>query len=505
MKVTVTTGDETRISTASAIDLAGSEDNRRTENGKERLVESASINKSLFVLAQCVEAISKKQSRIPYRESKMTRILSLGQNQGVTVMILNLAPVKSFHLDTLRYARFISEKYGHLLSLCSSLNFANRTKRIEVKEIENEPIFRGPPPPRSLASLNGSSIQRQPLRPLTNVSNTIVSEPTDKNPKPSKAFAVYSDLIKATSKITPRVDGTSRGSDHTRTTKILRPGDSSSLSGKTTTVSKARIEEMVERKVEEILAARALNEPTKPLVDDMSEQVQQRLAMLEQRIEKKEDSRSEGLTYLLMAKQHHVRGEELSALQMYKLALPYFPNNDKLRNKMLNLEKMRSKRLADHESTRTDPTSIFSQTCRKTTGRKRESDEYTDDVYSNDHDDYVDDEDGGFHYRPRARKMQKRTVRIFQDEGSHVLSTSMDPATSQLLQIINTRDLAQIKLLKGVGIRKAEAIVECLETLAGERIDRHDSPLITDLEQLGRLRGVGAKTVENMRLGLVQV
>ena len=85
INLAVTSGNETRTSTASAIDLAGSEDNRRTENGKERLVESASINKSLFVLAKCVEAISQKQ-RAPYRESKMTRILSLGQNNGMTVV-----------------------------------------------------------------------------------------------------------------------------------------------------------------------------------------------------------------------------------------------------------------------------------------------------------------------------------------------------------------------------------------------------------------------------------
>lgn len=75
----MTTGDEVRTSIASAIDLAGSEDNRRTQNGKERMVESASINKSLFTLAKCVEAISQKDARIPYRESKMTRILSLGK------------------------------------------------------------------------------------------------------------------------------------------------------------------------------------------------------------------------------------------------------------------------------------------------------------------------------------------------------------------------------------------------------------------------------------------
>ena len=178
MKIAITRGEQTTISTASAIDLAGSEDNRRTDNGKERLVESASINKSLFVLAQCVEAISKKQTRIPYRESKMTRILSLGQNNGLTIMILNLAPIRSYHLDTL-----------------SSLNFANRTKKIEVREVENEPVFKGCS--RAVPSFMGPSIHRQPLRPLASTVHNVAvramelaSKPGD---KPAKAFSVYSD------------------------------------------------------------------------------------------------------------------------------------------------------------------------------------------------------------------------------------------------------------------------------------------------------------------------
>lgn len=177
VKVTITSPTETRVSTASAIDLAGSEDNRRTGNGKDRMVESASINKSLFVLAQCVEAISKKQPRIPYRESKMTRILSLGQNNGLTVMILNLAPTKAFHLDTL-----------------SSLNFANRTKKIEVREVENEPIFKGPPRQPAGAAMTGPNLQRQPLRPLTHVVNVNLTAQRDaNNGKPAKAFDVYAD------------------------------------------------------------------------------------------------------------------------------------------------------------------------------------------------------------------------------------------------------------------------------------------------------------------------
>lgn len=70
VKVTQVSADSIRESTASAIDLAGSEDNRRTDNGKERLVESAAINKSLFVLSQCIDAISRGDRRIPFRESK---------------------------------------------------------------------------------------------------------------------------------------------------------------------------------------------------------------------------------------------------------------------------------------------------------------------------------------------------------------------------------------------------------------------------------------------------
>lgn len=91
VKVAQIEGDKVITSTASAIDLAGSEDNRRTENGKERLVESSAINKSLFVLAQCVEAISKKQARIPYRESKMT-VSNILNSSGAVPQCLTQPP-----------------------------------------------------------------------------------------------------------------------------------------------------------------------------------------------------------------------------------------------------------------------------------------------------------------------------------------------------------------------------------------------------------------------------
>ncbi|CAK7562572.1 MAG: hypothetical protein SEPTF4163_000420 [Sporothrix epigloea] len=234
VKVTQSTTDASgnvlavRESTASAIDLAGSEDNRRTDNGRERLVESAAINKSLFVLSQCVDAIARGEKRIPYRESKMTRILSLGQNNGITVMILNLAPVRSYHLDTL-----------------SSLTVSSRAKRIEVREIENEVVFKQLP--RSLASSTASSasssttslsssttitsvssagnrLARQPLRALTsNTHNIQTGNAASKatTDKPAKMFTVYTDCKSATAIIKAHSTATASTPDLSTTSTAL--------------------------------------------------------------------------------------------------------------------------------------------------------------------------------------------------------------------------------------------------------------------------------------------
>ncbi|KAK2972374.1 hypothetical protein RJ640_014432, partial [Escallonia rubra] len=74
------------------IDLAGNEDNRRTCNEGIRLQESAKINQSLFALSNVVYALNNNQPRVPYRESKLTRILqdSLGgTNRALMVACLN--------------------------------------------------------------------------------------------------------------------------------------------------------------------------------------------------------------------------------------------------------------------------------------------------------------------------------------------------------------------------------------------------------------------------------
>jgi len=505
INIAVTIGDETRITTASAIDLAGSEDNRRTENGKERLVESASINKSLFVLAKCVEAISNKQ-RAPYRESKMTRILSLGQNNGMTVMILNLAPVRSFHLDTL-----------------SSLNFANRTKKIEVREVENEPVFKGCP--RAVPSCSGPSMQRQPLKPLAStVHNATVhaTNPAKHGDKPTKAFFVYSDRARLSnssarprpSEIPKRATPIKRSSDAlsasalrpakrrspARPTQIARPQDA---------LSKESLDEIIEKKVADILAARVLDQPSIAPQPEISEQVQRRLELLEQKIEGKDDGREQGLTFLLMAKQHAVRGEDMSALRMYTPAKEYFPDNAKLDTKIQRLRKKLDEKKSQQQNvkplppkskTLQSPTS--SRTITKVSQRMSEDDECRDPPEPVSDVGY--ESAGSFKYRSKTKKKPraqpaKTSLRVFNDTAD--FSSAPTPRTKQLLDIVNTRDMARIRLLKGVGAKKAEAILEALCT-GEEDEDELQERKVQSLAELGRMRGVGAKTVENMRSGL---
>ncbi|KAL5045218.1 hypothetical protein BDW71DRAFT_184481 [Aspergillus fruticulosus] len=511
VKVAVTTGDKTHISTASAIDLAGSEDNRRTDNDKERMVESASINKSLFVLAQCVEAITKKHQRIPYRESKMTRILSLGQNNGLTVMILNLAPVRSYHLDTL-----------------SSLNFANRTKKIELREVENEPIFKGPPRPAARPSV---ASQRQPLRPLTasvNVNIAANKDASKTGDKPIKAFSVYADkphprtsaqFKKPEVPSRPSISSELPGLRSAKASRIAQPPKVPQKS-KQEDIS-ARIEELVEKKVEEILAVRAVSEKSRQIqVRELNEQVQRRLELLEQRIEGSEDSRAEGLSYLLMAKQHQGRDEDISALKMYQLALPFFPRNEKLAKKISNLKQRIQNR--SHQSigaasttapeTKKETGSMLSLPSSGKQGTKRPAAEDADADYE-DHDSYAPDSDDDFDLTVTSHIKRKKRAKTAKQTSPELDLVSVDaddsvpsPRTIHLLSIINSRDVSQIKLLKGVGVKKAEAIVDCLcemDQNPAEGCNEEKPVRINSLAELSKLKGVGVKTVQSMRTGVL--
>lgn len=102
------------------VDLAGSERLKRTGATGERAKEGISINCGLLALGNVISALgdkSKKALHVPYRDSKLTRLLqdSLGGNSQ-TVMIACVSPSDRDFMETL-----------------NTLKYANRARNIKNK------------------------------------------------------------------------------------------------------------------------------------------------------------------------------------------------------------------------------------------------------------------------------------------------------------------------------------------------------------------------------------
>ena len=107
------------------VDLAGSEKVGKTGASGQTLEEAKKINKSLTSLGMVINALSDgKSSHIPYRDSKLTRILqeSLGGNSRTT-LIVNCSP-SSYNYD----------------ETMSTLRFGERAKTIKQKAKINEEL-----------------------------------------------------------------------------------------------------------------------------------------------------------------------------------------------------------------------------------------------------------------------------------------------------------------------------------------------------------------------------
>jgi kinesin family protein 18/19 len=76
---------EIKIGKLSLIDLAGSERAKDTLNKGIRLIEGGNINRSLLTLGNCINALCEANEKgtkpyIPYRDSKLTRLLKVNTN-----------------------------------------------------------------------------------------------------------------------------------------------------------------------------------------------------------------------------------------------------------------------------------------------------------------------------------------------------------------------------------------------------------------------------------------
>ncbi|XP_052545163.1 kinesin-like protein KIF12 isoform X2 [Tympanuchus pallidicinctus] len=106
------------------VDLAGSERVKDTGSSGELSVEANNINRSLLALGHCISLLAKprgKRMHIPYRDSKLTRLLarSLG-GSGVTLMVACVSPSSRCLSETL-----------------STLHYASRARRVTTRPTAN--------------------------------------------------------------------------------------------------------------------------------------------------------------------------------------------------------------------------------------------------------------------------------------------------------------------------------------------------------------------------------
>ena len=117
---------QVKVGKLNLVDLAGSESVRITGATGERLEESKKINQSLSWLGNVIAALTdvKPRSHIPYRDSKLTRLLkdSLGGNCKTT-MLMMVSPAPEAFSET-----------------ASTLKFGMRAKRIKNDAKINEDV-----------------------------------------------------------------------------------------------------------------------------------------------------------------------------------------------------------------------------------------------------------------------------------------------------------------------------------------------------------------------------
>ncbi|KAG7448446.1 kinesin-domain-containing protein [Guyanagaster necrorhizus] len=358
IEVTMTDHQQHRIITGkmNLVDLAGSENNKHTGNDASRMQESAAINKSLSVLGQVVRNLNTKEPRIPFRNSKLTRILqdALG-GSSVGLLICNIAPGIKFRKDTL-----------------NTLNFAVSAKNVENKPVVNEHDLR----PAAKPHFSALTVQYTAPK-LAHIAPTPPTRASGSQVPRSRTSLLPKPRVSTFGSASFQPITVSSGSQD----RISAEGDSSASMGLSLTDKEIdeRISKAVEAEVARILEEREkgrLERETRmlPVSDqhksrsprkesaplpsgvltpllkrhrDLDDELKARLQELERKFERgnKETALADALSpvskkktgraYVALARAHSDKGDLQVALDLYRKAESYVPDNIKLKERWI--------------------------------------------------------------------------------------------------------------------------------------------------------------------------
>lgn len=122
----------------SVVDLAGSERTKKSGVEGMQFREATSINTSLLALGNVVSALAGKRAHIPFRDSKLTRLLegSLGGNCK-TILLVCVNPVSVHVQESLSTLEFASRAMHVQLNARANICLFNLETKTVVSEISN--------------------------------------------------------------------------------------------------------------------------------------------------------------------------------------------------------------------------------------------------------------------------------------------------------------------------------------------------------------------------------
>ena len=174
------------------VDLAGSERQSKTGATGDRLKEANKINLSLSALGNVISAlVDGRSSHIPYRDSKLTRLLqdSLGGNTK-TLMIANISPSSENYDETLGTLRYASRakniknqpKVNEDPKDALLREYAEEIKKLKLM-LENG----GPTTPNiNLSSANHTNENLRPINKKDIMDDSVEYESPNSKPKKNK-------------------------------------------------------------------------------------------------------------------------------------------------------------------------------------------------------------------------------------------------------------------------------------------------------------------------------
>lgn len=170
------------------VDLAGSERASETNSGGQKLRDGANINRSLLALANCINALGKQHKKglayVPYRNSKLTRILKDGlSGNSQTIMIATISPADNqYHhtVNTLKYADRAKEIKTHVQKNIGTINARVSDYQKMIDNLQHEVSHLRKELAEKESQLNAKPAERKPVEDEMSWLN-ILSQETSEN------------------------------------------------------------------------------------------------------------------------------------------------------------------------------------------------------------------------------------------------------------------------------------------------------------------------------------